>query len=221
MTAARRGHYATLGVPTTATQREIKAAYRRLARETHPDGHARRAAGSGTGTVAPEAAGSTRSRSERGADGPALDAPDERSAAASERRFKRIARAYEVLGDPVRRKAYDERLTWGRFAAPGSGERPTYAVDEGPVYHSDLGHHSDFYQVGDPLSVAEAAALVRRDGGWLRRAIRSGRLRATRDGAAYLLRRRDVERLDRTARRRRPLPVDHAAEREEADTSEA
>ncbi len=221
MTAARRGHYATLGVPTTATQREIKAAYRRLARETHPDGHARRASGAGAVPAAPAGAGSSGPGPTPGAVRPALDGPDERIAAASERRFKRIARAYEILGDPVRRKAYDERLTWGRFAAPGTGERPTYAVDEGPVYHSDLGHHSDFYQAGDPLSVSEAAALVRRDGGWLRRAIRSGRLRATRDGPAYLLRRRDVERLDRTARRRRPLPVDDAEKRAEADTSEA
>ncbi len=46
-----------------------------------------------------------------------------------------------------------------------------------------------------------------RDGGWIRRAIREGRLPATRDGRAYLLRRRDIERLDRTAPRRRPLTV--------------
>ncbi len=162
--AARSSHYATLGVPPSAGQREIRAAYRRLARATHPDGHA--------------------------------------GDAALERRFKRIARAYEVLGDPTKRAVYDKRLTTGRFAAPGTGGRATYAVDAGPVYHSDLGHHSDFYQAGDPLSVTEAAALVRRDAGWLRRSIREGRLRATRGPGGYLLRRRDVERLDRDARRR-------------------
>lgn len=166
----RGGHYATLGVEVSATQRQIRDAYRRLARETHPDRH-------GGDTV-------------------------------TERGFKKIARAYEVLGDPARRKAYDERLTWGRFAAPGTGGRATFAVDTGPVYHSDLGHHSDFYQTGDPLSVREAAALVNRDGGWIRRAIRAGRLPASRDVTGYLLRRRDVERLDRTARRRsRPAPL--------------
>ncbi len=53
---------------------------------------------------------------------------------------------------PTRRAAYDKRLTTGRFAAPGTAGRATYAVDAGPVYHSDLGHHSDFYQAGDPLS---------------------------------------------------------------------
>lgn len=180
--AGRGGHYAALEVGPEASQREIRAAYRRLARATHPDGN----------------------------DGdPAL-----------ERRFKRIARAYEVLGDPHRRTAYDERLTRGRFASPGTGGAATYDVGTGPIYHSDLGHHSDFYQVGDPLSVAEAAALVRREGGWLRRAIRTGRLRATRSPRGYLLRRRDVERLDRTAPRRSPAPALSESD-VEMDTSEA
>ncbi len=178
----RSGHYAALELESDATQREIRAAYRRLARATHPDGNA---------------------------GDPRL-----------ERRFKKIARAYEVLSDPKRRTAYDERLTYGRFAAPGTGGRATFAVDTGPVYHSDLGHHSDFYQQGDPLSVAEAATLVRREAGWLRRAIRTGRLRATRGHAGYLLRRRDVERLDRTARRRSRLP-DPGPDMDDMDTSEA
>ena len=167
--AARGSHYAALEVAPTATQREIRAAYRRLARQTHPDGHA---------------------------GDPAM-----------ERRFKRIARAYEVLGDPARRRAYDERAAWGRFARPGSAGPATFAVDSGPVYHSDLGHHSDFYQAGDPLTTTEAAELIRRDAGWLRRQVRAGRLPASRGPAGYLLRRRDVERLDRVAKRRSHAPV--------------
>lgn len=162
--AGRGGHYATLELAPGASQREIRAAYRRLARATHPDGHP---------------------------GDPVL-----------ERRFKRIARAYEVLGDPGRRRAYDERLAGGRFALPGAGGPATFAVDAGPIYHSDLGHHSDFYQTGDPLTVGDAAALVGRDGGWIRRAIRDGRLRADRSPGGYLLRRRDVERLDRSSQRR-------------------
>lgn len=161
----RRGdHYAVLGVARTATQAQIRTAYRRLARALHPD---------------------------RNPGDPA-----------AERRFKRVGRAYEVVGDPTRRAAYDQRLSRGRFAAPGTGGPASFSVDHGPVYHSDLGHHSDFYAAGDPLTVAEAAALTGRHPAWLRTAIRSGRLRATREGGTYLLRRRDVERLDRTARRR-------------------
>lgn len=176
-----RDHYATLGVLPSATPPEIKAAYRRLARATHPDGH--------------------------GGD------------LAMASRFKRIARAYEVLGDPKRRRAYHERLTRGRFAPPGDSGPASFAVDAGPVYHSDLGHYSDFYQAGDPLSVAEASHLIRRDAGWLRRAIRAGRLPAARGSRGYLLRRRDVERLDRSARRRSRAATPAPAEDMDTSTS--
>lgn len=174
----RSDPYATLGVPPTATDAQIKAAFRRLARRYHPD------------------AGPSESDAVR-------DAGDER-------RFKAIARAYEQIGRPSRRRAYDARRAGGRFGRPGGTEDPvSFRVDgAGPLYHSDLGHHSDFYQAGDPLTVPEAAAVVHRDASWLRGAIRTGRLAASRDEAGrYLLRRRDVERLDRTARRRRRVPA--------------
>lgn len=165
----RRDHYAVLGVPQTASARQIKEAFRKLAREHHPDTNA--------------------------------------GDSASEREFKRVARAWEVLGDPARRRAYDERHTRGRFAGPGSGGPQAIVVEgAGPVYHLDLGHHSDFYQAGDPLSVAEAAVLVGRNPALLRRAIRDGRLSASRSPEGYLLRRRDVERLDRTIARRKHRP---------------
>jgi curved DNA-binding protein CbpA len=180
---SRPDAYATLGVPPTATDAQIKAAFRRLARRYHPD------------TVA--------SASSPG------DAGDAPASAADERRFKAIARAYEAIGRPSRRRAYDARRAGGRFGRPGGTEDPvSFQVEgTGPIYHSDLGHHSDFYQAGDPLTVTEAATIVRRDAGWLRGAIRAGRLAAARDEEGrYLLRRRDVERLDRTARRRRRAP---------------
>ena len=112
----------------------------------------------------------------------------------AERQFKRISRAYETLGDPRRRAAYDRRQMNARFAGPGSGGRTRLDSDDGARYHTDLGHHSDFYQAGDPLSVADAAARTSRHPDVIRRAIRDGRLSAARDGRAYLLRRRDVER---------------------------
>src|SRR5438132_5084611 len=65
-----KDYYSTLGVAKTATEKEIKQAFRKLARKTHPDVN-----------------------------------PGDKSA---ESRFKEINEAYEVLGDPAKRKKYDE-----------------------------------------------------------------------------------------------------------------
>ena len=73
-------YYDILGVSRDATPEQIKKAYRKLAREHHPD-------------VA-------------GAD------------AASEERFKDVSRAYDVLSNPEKRRAYD---LGGDPASPGGG----------------------------------------------------------------------------------------------------
>ena len=65
-----KDYYATLGVSKTASQKEIKAAYRKLAKTLHPD-------------VNP-------------------------GNAKAEARFKEVGEAYAVLGDPGKRKKYDE-----------------------------------------------------------------------------------------------------------------
>jgi DnaJ-class molecular chaperone len=65
-----KDYYATLGVAKTATEKDIKQAYRKLARKFHPDVN-----------------------------------PGDKSA---ETRFKEINEAHEVLGDPEKRKKYDE-----------------------------------------------------------------------------------------------------------------
>ncbi len=65
-----KDYYGTLGVSKTASQKEIKAAYRKLAKTLHPDmnpGNAK-----------------------------------------AEARFKEVGEAYAVLGDPDKRKKYDE-----------------------------------------------------------------------------------------------------------------
>jgi DnaJ-class molecular chaperone len=65
-----KDYYATLGVTKGSTEKEIKQAFRKLARKHHPDVN-----------------------------------PGDKVA---EARFKEINEAYEVLGDPAKRKKYDE-----------------------------------------------------------------------------------------------------------------
>jgi curved DNA-binding protein len=65
-----KDYYQTLGVGKTASEKEVKQAYRKLARKFHPDVN-----------------------------------PGDKSA---EAKFKEINEAYEVLGDPDKRKKYDE-----------------------------------------------------------------------------------------------------------------
>jgi molecular chaperone DnaJ len=66
--AARADYYKTLGVDKKASQEDIKKAYRKLARQYHPDTN---------------------------------------KDAGAEERFKEISEAYDVLGDPEKRKKYD------------------------------------------------------------------------------------------------------------------
>lgn len=91
--------YALLGVPETASEQDITRAYRRLARELHPD-------------VNPDKPG-------------------------AEERFKEVSSAYDVLGDPGKRKEYDElrRLQQQerQFAGAGDGRgfRITFGDGDG------------------------------------------------------------------------------------------
>ncbi|GAA2505813.1 molecular chaperone DnaJ [Streptomyces thermolineatus] len=81
-----KDYYKVLGVPKDATEAEIKKAYRKLAREYHPDAN--------------------------------------KGDAKAEERFKEISEANDVLGDPKRRKEYDEARSLfgaGGFRAGGGG----------------------------------------------------------------------------------------------------
>ncbi|MFF1378482.1 molecular chaperone DnaJ [Streptomyces sp. NPDC058308] len=82
-----KDYYKVLGVPKDATEAEIKKAYRKLARENHPDANK----------------GNTK----------------------AEERFKEISEANDILGDPKKRKEYDEaRALFGNGGfrqGPGAG----------------------------------------------------------------------------------------------------
>jgi len=79
-----KDYYSTLGVAKTATDKEIKQAFRKLARKHHPDVN-----------------------------------PGDKAA---EAKFKEINEANEVLGDPEKRKKYDELgANWRMYEQAGAG----------------------------------------------------------------------------------------------------
>jgi curved DNA-binding protein len=112
-----RDYYETLGVPRNASEADIKKAFRKLAREYHPD-------------VA-------------------------KNKKQAESKFKEINEAYEVLGDPAKRKRYDQLGAnwqagadfrpppgWESFmrgrSATGAGPSGTYEFHFGGTGFSDF-----------------------------------------------------------------------------------
>jgi DnaJ-class molecular chaperone len=126
-----KDYYATLGVSKTASDKDIKQAFRKLARKYHPDVN-----------------------------------PGDKTA---EARFKEINEANEVLGDPEKRKKYDElganwRLyeqaqrtgqpppggspfgaQWG-YAPGGGGFRPMTEDEVSDMFGGDESPFSDFFR---------------------------------------------------------------------------
>ncbi|PJN03782.1 molecular chaperone DnaJ [Streptomyces sp. CB01201] len=96
-----KDYYKVLGVPKDATDAEIKKAYRKLARENHPDANK----------------GDTK----------------------AEERFKEISEANDILGDPKKRKEYDEaRALFGNGALFNQGGRAGPGAGGGS-FNFDLG----------------------------------------------------------------------------------
>lgn len=84
-----KDYYAVLGVARDASDKEIKAAYRRLARKNHPDVN-----------------------------------PGDKQA---EDRFKEIGEAHDILGDPEKRRKYDQfGEQWKAFSQGGGSAQSGY-----------------------------------------------------------------------------------------------
>jgi curved DNA-binding protein len=97
-----KDYYAVLGLAKGAAEKDIKSAYRKLARKWHPDAN-------------PEN-------------------PKE-----AEERFKEISEAYEVLGDPDKRKKYDVLGSdWQRAARQAEQQRQYRSRYEDQSSHFDF-----------------------------------------------------------------------------------
>src|ERR1700761_3915329 len=94
-----KDYYAILGVPKSAAEKDIKSAYRKLARKWHPDQN-----------------------------------PDNPQAA--EEKFKDIQEAYEVLGDPEKRKKYDFLGSDWQRAAREAEQQRSYRQAQGADFGS-------------------------------------------------------------------------------------
>ncbi|MBV9699924.1 MAG: DnaJ domain-containing protein [Candidatus Eremiobacteraeota bacterium] len=111
-----KDYYAILGVTKNAPEKDVKSAYRKLARRWHPDANPKN--------------------------------PKE-----AEEKFKEISEAYEVLGDPEKRKKYDVLgPNWQQAAQQAEQQRRYRTTGDGQEFDFDFGEggpsgFSDFFDM--------------------------------------------------------------------------
>src|SRR5579883_1652747 len=97
-----KDYYQILGVPKNAAEKDVKSAYRRLARKWHPDAN-----------------------------------PQNQQAA--EEKFKEIQEAYEVLGDPDKRRKYDMLGSNWQQAARQAEQQRRYRNAQSETFNFNFG----------------------------------------------------------------------------------
>jgi len=100
-----KDYYRVLGVSDTASQKEVKSAYRKLSRQYHPDNN--------------------------------------EGDKAAEERFKEVSAAYDVVGDPDKRKEYDEVRRLGPMGGGFGGAGPGAPGAPGGGFRFDGGDIGD------------------------------------------------------------------------------
>ena len=113
-----KDYYQVLGISKTTPEKDIKSAYRKLARKWHPDANPQN--------------------------------PKE-----AEEKFKEIQEAYEVLGDPEKRRKYDMLGSDWQQAARQAEQQRRYRTQQGEAFNFNFGDLGGAGATGGPSGFSD------------------------------------------------------------------